>query len=212
MRSTNKPTIENETKLIEQIEADAKARLSGKYWKDRMATLEYIRDFVITMPGSNFVKTVRPTKRGLALSSFSCPRSGDKKFCKWCHEHEAVGRRFYCSEHCKESALIYCFPQNYFSKKYHLAKQGMKCAICDHVHASWFWANFEYARDNDLGEPDRGYCLTTGELVKTPHLDHIKPIHQGGRSIGLENVQVICESCHYKKSAKERTEYARSRK
>lgn len=38
---------------------------------------------------------------------------------------------------------------------------------------------------------------------KEPEIDHIIPIFKGGMSIGLDNVQILCYSCHKKKTKKD---------
>jgi len=35
------------------------------------------------------------------------------------------------------------------------------------------------------------------------HLDHIKPLAQGGEPYDEENIQILCRECHGKKTAKE---------
>ena len=35
------------------------------------------------------------------------------------------------------------------------------------------------------------------------HLDHIQPLAQGGEPFNDDNIQVLCVSCHAKKTAKE---------
>jgi 5-methylcytosine-specific restriction endonuclease McrA len=38
----------------------------------------------------------------------------------------------------------------------------------------------------------------------SPETDHIIPIFQGGQSLGLENVQLLCKKCHRVKTTNER--------
>jgi 5-methylcytosine-specific restriction endonuclease McrA len=38
---------------------------------------------------------------------------------------------------------------------------------------------------------------------KEPEIDHIIPIFKGGMTIGLDNVQILCYSCHKKKTKKD---------
>jgi 5-methylcytosine-specific restriction endonuclease McrA len=38
---------------------------------------------------------------------------------------------------------------------------------------------------------------------KEPEIDHIIPIFKGGMAIGLDNVQILCYSCHKKKTKKD---------
>ena len=65
--------------------------------------------------------------------------------------------------------------------------------------AAWARMRMEvYARD-------LGMCQSCGRVVGKPkeaHIDHIKPKSQGGLDL-MENLQLLCVSCHSRKTAKE---------
>lgn len=48
------------------------------------------------------------------------------------------------------------------------------------------------------------HCKAKGETTAANVLDHIIPIRLGGEMYAVDNVQTLCNSCHNKKSAKER--------
>lgn len=48
-------------------------------------------------------------------------------------------------------------------------------------------------------EPLCRLCKSEGMTVAASHVDHIKPIHEGGGH-GLDNLQPLCATCHYHKS------------
>lgn len=53
------------------------------------------------------------------------------------------------------------------------------------------------------GEPLCRECRTVrGLLVPAEHVDHIKPLSQGGTH-DLENLQPLCHSCHSAKTARQ---------
>ena len=45
-------------------------------------------------------------------------------------------------------------------------------------------------------------CLKNNRVVTGNHCDHIKPKHQGGTDC-MSNLQILCVSCHNRKTAKE---------
>ena len=47
-------------------------------------------------------------------------------------------------------------------------------------------------------------CAKKGIIEPTKIIDHIKPIAEGGDPWDINNLQGLCESCHNKKTAKER--------
>jgi len=50
-----------------------------------------------------------------------------------------------------------------------------------------------------------GECVECGctPLDKDIHLDHIKPLAQGGEAFNENNIQILCRECHGKKTIKE---------
>lgn len=58
----------------------------------------------------------------------------------------------------------------------------------------WHLSNNPYC-----AECERNNINTLAQMV-----DHIEPIEQGGEKLNEDNLQSMCNSCHAKKSAKER--------
>jgi 5-methylcytosine-specific restriction protein A len=52
-------------------------------------------------------------------------------------------------------------------------------------------------------------CLSNHLVVAAQHVDHIRPISEGGAMWNIENLQSLCISCHNRKSAKERIKEAK---
>ena len=50
-----------------------------------------------------------------------------------------------------------------------------------------------------------GECVTCGAtpLDQHIHLDHIKPLVEGGEAFNEENIQILCRECHGRKTANE---------
>ena len=47
-------------------------------------------------------------------------------------------------------------------------------------------------------------CKAQGKLTPGDHIDHIRPIEQGGAALDESNLQTLCISCHARKTLKER--------
>jgi len=119
-------------------------------------------------------------KRSLAISNIKAERG----FCKWCLCKLNNIRKWYCSEDCKSSVWAFFYPQK-CSHAFLLDRQNNKCANCEYE-----WNNQNYLKDYEKG--------------KAYEVDHIIPIFKGGEILGIENVQLLCQSCHRIKSAEER--------
>lgn len=46
-------------------------------------------------------------------------------------------------------------------------------------------------------------CSKEGKLVPGDHVDHIKPISEGGAKLEPSNLQTLCRSCHSRKTLEE---------
>lgn len=54
---------------------------------------------------------------------------------------------------------------------------------------------------------DRGLCqecLKSGRVSEGTHVDHVKPVSQGGDEWSMNNLQLLCKKCHEKKTAREK--------
>lgn len=47
-------------------------------------------------------------------------------------------------------------------------------------------------------------CLRHGRITLATLVDHIVPIKKGGACLDMDNLQSMCDSCHNRKTAKER--------
>lgn len=149
--------------------------------------------------------------RTMPLSNLENP-SG---LCCWCNEAELPTKRHrYCGGLCSESAYIFCYPQSYMSKGYHLMKQGWACRYCgllfDDLVESAIKRRLQTLREYK-DEPWANKITLPGILaaigVKAAakmDMDHIKPIFKGGIGLGIRNHQVICRNCHKQKTISER--------
>lgn len=50
----------------------------------------------------------------------------------------------------------------------------------------------------------KGLCVRCSSDAERGEIDHIKPIYQGGPSIGFDNLQLLCHECHKIKTAEDR--------
>ncbi len=47
-------------------------------------------------------------------------------------------------------------------------------------------------------------CERQGKITPAQLVDHILPINKGGASLDIENLQSLCNTCHNRKSAKDK--------
>lgn len=114
--------------------------------------------------------------------------------CVWCGDplksnHHATR---YCKDpECPNSLYAWGNPQGDEGKRFLLEKQGWKCNIC-----AFDWEPF---KKSIFVSPN---CKTGKLLAKErrPEVDHIVPIYKGGQSLGLDNHQAICYTCHKTKT------------
>jgi hypothetical protein len=92
-----------------------------------------------------------------------------------------------------------------------MLKQDWKCAGCAYDYR-------EFAREKFLKRSERWHkTLSENDFIKynytmmafiksmddnklKPEVDHIIPISKGGTALGLDNHQVLCFTCHKKKT------------
>jgi 5-methylcytosine-specific restriction enzyme A len=69
------------------------------------------------------------------------------------------------------------------------------------LYKSTAWRKYRTAFLNRQG----GKCESCGDTPPDHmlHLDHIKPLAQGGEPFNTKNLQILCVICHGKKTAKE---------
>lgn len=158
--------------------------------------------------------------RFLPLGRLPQPRSpSGLKQCAWCNSGKTLkGHRKYCTDACQRSAYLYCYPQSVESKAWRfIMLQNCICPSCGEdfgdvirarvakrVEASRAYYAKIPGHHLGIGHFDKltlwqvGYG--TGDLW---HLDHVKPVHQGGDGIGMDNHQVLCVPCHKRKTGLE---------
>lgn len=129
------------------------------------------------------------SKRSLALDTIK----GEKGLCKWCLGKLDNNRKKYCSDNCRDSAWAFFYPQKY-AHPYLMDRQDGKCNGCSY--------NFNDKTKTFKRKEQHGSDFNT--YVDMGDVDHIVPIHQGGEILGIENHQLLCKSCHLRKTALER--------
>ena len=87
---------------------------------------------------------------------------------------------------------------NYLKHK-HARKRGSYRQ--NKLYATKGWRKLRMAIINRRG----GQCVECGStpLDQHIHLDHIKPLAEGGEAFNEENIQILCRACHGRKTAKE---------
>lgn len=151
--------------------------------------------------------------RRMNLSDLEGITVDGRKHCIWCLE-PLKGRQYrWCSSDCSNSAFAWANPQQEHGLMILLVRQDWKCNICA---LSWKGAAMEIHmhmyRKYEMfssGAPVFGEKFDH-RLVKRlklrcskdqkPEVDHIQPIYKGGQSLGFDNHQAICYSCHKKKT------------
>lgn len=122
-------------------------------------------------------------------------REDGTRGCIWCGDdlktkHHA--QRYCRDKDCPKSAYIWGYPQREESLVYLLNKQDGKCGLCGHDYK-------QYVKDSLTVESFRQIKFYIN-LFNRPEVDHIIPISKGGQSLGIENHQVICYTCHKNKT------------
>lgn len=141
--------------------------------------------------------------------------AANEKLCAWCNTQPVKGRRKYCSPDCQLSTHMHCYPQSNESKSFILMHlQACACVGCGlsfeellvkKINRWWIEFNEPRGRWYKAGKIQLiGYFYITCQTGDIIQVDHITPLHKGGRGIGLENVQVLCVGCHKKKTTLER--------
>ncbi len=136
-----------------------------------------------------------------------------KRLCTWCATVELFnGNQKYCCQECQNSALAWAYPQKEDGLRYLLIRQDFKCLGCQ----------FDYFPIlKDILDKDRYYYKLNAKdfdpntipwyyykrlkykagKERSPEVDHVIPIYKGGISLGIDNHQVLCYTCHKLKTA-----------
>ena len=126
-------------------------------------------------------------------------REDGTKGCIWCGEvlkSKHPSTRYCKDKECSESAYMWGYPQRKEAMFYLLKKQDYKCNDCGHDYKQYL--DFKDGTEFKVWH----YRRIRKKIPKEfrPEVDHIIPIMSGGQSLGLDNHQVLCYSCHKKKT------------
>lgn len=137
------------------------------------------------------------------------------RFCVWCGEVRLNhGNQKYCSRTCSTNAMAWAYPQKEEGLFILLVRQNWKCNVCNHdwqplaqsIHQAMYDRGgdpFKLGEEYDWGLTKR--LKSRCDKKNAPEVDHIIPIFKGGQSLGLDNHQCICYSCHKSKTSKDLT-------
>lgn len=155
------------------------------------------------------------THRSYNLSSLKAVIIEGKRFCAWCGVGQLHhGNQKYCTPSCSYSATASFYPQKEEGLSELLIRQDYKCNICQHDWAPLaekiadaMHGGHSYNEKVDF-KKDFSWSLIKRlknrvEKEHHPEVDHIIPIYKGGQSLGLDNHQAICYTCHKTKTAKD---------
>lgn len=146
-------------------------------------------------------------KRRYNTSDLDAPVIEGRKCCAWCLT-PLSGRKYrWCSNSCGEMAFAWANPQSSEGLAYLLARQGYRCAGCI---LDWNPIATSLIGKHGIRKDHNPLKTVSGRFVKMiknrspegtkPEVDHIVPIYKGGASLGLDNHQALCYSCHKVKS------------
>jgi 5-methylcytosine-specific restriction endonuclease McrA len=134
------------------------------------------------------------------------------RYCAWCAEGKLThGNQKYCTPECSSSAMAWAYPQKEDALKLLLMAQEWKCKLCSYDYRPAMDAiiakdKARYGGEYSIEQVPWYYLKRLKERVpkeNRPEVDHILPIYKGGQSIGLENHQAICYTCHKNKTGKD---------
>lgn len=166
--------------------------------------LQRLSEFEIARPG----KLAMEITAGYAHSRsmcLSCLEIEDGK-CAWCNNAPLPSTRHkYCTHHCRDSAFLFCYPQDPKAKAYLLMTQDWVCTICGLCYEDRAHEIIKSRVKDNMDVSDDQLLYWIGyRISREMDMDHILPIFRGGIGIGFRNHQVICRPCHHRKTASER--------
>lgn len=110
------------------------------------------------------------------------------RLCRWCSQ-PIEGRGVYCGRPCRDAFLIRRSPE-YAGHRYRVLN-GSRCVGCGADEEKCF-ALYRQAANLLAGTPAEAFLLP----FQMWHLDHIRPVADGGGECGLENFRLLCCLCH----------------
>lgn len=171
-----------------------------------------------------FKKTTNPkitqltkstTKRSVCLDQLKPVKTEAGRFCAWCVEGQIHrGNAKYCNQVCRDSAWAWAYPQSEHGLGMLLHRQDHKCNLCGFDYNPFLetecremHGGYSYNRLIDYKTEFIWYLYSRLKRrvppERKPEVDHVIPIFKGGESLGLDNHQAICYSCHKSKTAKD---------
>lgn len=156
-------------------------------------------------------KTESFKDRALSLSRFPVLKTAEgKRFCLWCGTVELTkSNQKYCSTECSLAIWTWAQPQKENGLFALLTRQEWKCKLCDFDYFPFYaqicsWMKSHRYKLPELGKDDAYHMMKRFKRLmpstQKPEVDHIVPIYKGGQSLGLDNHQAICYSCHKTKT------------
>ena len=164
----------------------------------------YPSQFEYVTPREEILKLEQKPKRVLVKTRAIVVVIKDgKKYCAWCGKTELTGTKKYCGSACYLSSEVFCNPQSNFGMAFILSRQNYKCNICgfDYSQIMQDLIDRKYHKNKFVVAT---YLRWNTPKELRPEVDHILPIYQGGCGPGINNHQVICHSCHTRKTKEER--------
>jgi 5-methylcytosine-specific restriction endonuclease McrA len=153
-------------------------------------------------------------ERSFNLSDIELP-SGLTKVCVWCLGPLAGKRYRWCSDDCTNSAFTWANPQKSYGLGVLLIRQDWKCKVCSFDYGtivesfySQKKAPYGTAKSKDTWRTELNYWVVEAlkrvlydtDRKHSPEVDHIIPISKGGQSLGLDNHDCKCYTCHKAKT------------
>lgn len=154
--------------------------------------------------------------RAIAISIVNHVKRPDgTQGCVWCGDplktkHPA---QRYCKDPwCSKNMYAWGYPQKEEGLFFLMQRQEWMCNICGYDYKPFIEANIigkfygTRFKDGESYQIDYNYLVIKrlkGSIdpMRKPEVDHIVPIYKGGASLGLENHQCICYTCHKKKTS-----------
>jgi 5-methylcytosine-specific restriction endonuclease McrA len=153
------------------------------------------------------------TRRSIPVANLNrVLREDGTKGCVWCGDdlkskHNAT--RYCKDDNCPRSAYAWSYPQKEEGMFFILSRQDWCCNACHHdwkpfietkiVNKFYGCHNLDYKTKFSMYFIKRFKEQIDPKLK--PEVDHIVPIYKGGSSLGLDNHQAICYSCHKRKTS-----------
>ena len=145
-----------------------------------------------------FTETSKDRECALTRIPFIVREDGSNG-CIWCGDplkSKHPSTRYCKDKECSEAAYMWGYPQRKEAMLYLLKEQDFKCNDCGHDYKKYL----DFKEGTNLKVWHYRRVKKKIPLEFRPEVDHIIPIMSGGQSLGLDNHQVLCYTCHKKKT------------